>query len=254
MVRFSRLRLSVRLLTRAPFDLLVSLYHARGDFTSWISAVKKDVVWLSTCIPEAKYTFTEWCRVVRSSPKAARTLIRKACETVAAQSLVVGEASTAVKKPDSAYTCWCGAVFYWLAAYRGHQGTVHQEWTVATWFACTSNTCGCCLVQFSNRALLITHMTRGRGICFLNAVLRRPTITHAELMEIRRTERLAQAKREKVGLPRYQAVSPLIRVSGPLSPIVDLNGDVILDHSNMHPFGPQQRKYLYVDEDELTGE
>ena len=72
-----------------------------------------------------------------------------------------------------------------------------------------------------------------------------------ELREVQQRERIEQSRREKAGLPRFKAESPPVRHYGPLLPIVSLRGDILSTKSNLHPFGPQKRKYNYttVDDD-----
>jgi hypothetical protein len=121
---------------------------------------------------------------------------------------------------------------------------------VAAYFAPADCVCPCCLVEFSNRTILIQHMSRGSGTCLVNTLLRHKPLKHCELREVQQCERIAQARRERAGLPRFKAESPPVRHCGPLLPIASLKGDILSTKSNLHPFGPQKRKYIYaIDED-----
>ena len=65
-----------------------------------------------------------------------------------------------------------------------------------------------------------------------------------DIVDFRTADRVQEAIREKAGLPRYLAERLKYRVPGPLWPFVDTDGTVILETSNLHPFGPKRRKYL----------
>ena len=96
-------------------------------------------------------------------------------------------------------------------------------------------------------------MHRGYGTCLVNALLRHKPLKDDELRDVQKRERIEQARREKIGLPRFKAEMPPVRHYGPLLPIVSLQGDIVTTKSNVHPFGPQQRKYNYaVDDDDIV--
>ena len=59
-----------------------------------------------------------------------------------------------------------------------------------------------------------------------------------------RDERVFTNAREGAGLPQNLAESPAFRVPGPLWKIHGFDGNIVPTSSNMHPFGPQKRKYL----------
>ena len=50
-VRFSRLRLSIRIINQAHLGLLVMLYGARSDSRSWLAALASDIKWMLACDP-----------------------------------------------------------------------------------------------------------------------------------------------------------------------------------------------------------
>ena len=154
---------------------------------------------------------------MRDAPKPARSLIRKACESHQAFDLAFGETTAAAKKLDTSWTCFCGASFASKSSLDGHRGTAHGCMNVAAYFAPPDYVCPCCLVEFSNRTLLISHMSRGSGTCLVNTLLRNtPLLTHVELREVQQRERIEQAEREKSGLPRFKAEFPPVRHFGPL--------------------------------------
>ena len=188
---------------------------------------------------------------MRDTPKRARTLIRKTCDRVQAKSLTYGETSIAAKKIASSWSCWCGAAYQSKAALDGHRGTAHGISNVATWFAPTDNACGACLVEFSNRSLLLQHLTCSTyGTCLLHAILRNPSVSSEELEVVRKSERKEQSRREKAGLPCYLAEKPPFRRSGPLPQLIGLDGLIISMKSNALFFGPQKRKYIDREQDD----
>ena len=249
-VRFARLRLSVRIICSAPFELLAVLFHSKADTRSWLAALVKDIAWLSLCLPDVGYTFQQWCGFVRSSPKAARTLIRRACDSVRGQSLVLGQTCSAVTRYTSLYSCWCGQVFHSSNAYIGHQVKAHGMIGIASWYAQPSNVCQCCLLRFCTRRGLVKHLKWGKGICLLNSLLRVPTVAPVDMEAALAAERLVQAKNVAAGLPRFHAAVPPFRMPGPILPIVDFQGDVVGEKSPLHPYGPQKKKYVYKDDNE----
>ena len=64
----------------------------------------------------------------------------------------------------------------------------------------------------------------------------------------RTAQRLPEAARGRIGLPRYLADKVKFCVPGPLLPFVNVDGACIEDTSNLHPFGPQRRKYRGLDD------
>jgi hypothetical protein len=109
-VRFSRLRLSVRLATRASFGLLTLIHASRSDSRSWIQGLCSDLKWMKLCDRECSYTVAEWFCFCRTEPKKARSLIRKICASPEATSVTLSEQSSAVKALQGSYSCPCGCV------------------------------------------------------------------------------------------------------------------------------------------------
>ena len=54
-VRFARLRMSIRMLLRAPLELLVLVYHAAKDAQSWLPALRDDLRWMGICDKDASF-------------------------------------------------------------------------------------------------------------------------------------------------------------------------------------------------------
>jgi hypothetical protein len=243
MVRFSRLRMSIRMVLRSPFELLALLFVGRHDARSWLKALQSDLEWMAECVKETKFDLISWCAFARESPKAARTLVRKVCHSELARSVSVCEQTKAIARLDMSYNCWCGTSFNSKAALDRHKGTVHDAVTPVQWYA-AGNTCFACMTSFSNREGLIFHLSRGHGTCMLNTILRLPPISREDLDAYRKHERIATLARERAGVTQHKVDRPPIRVAGPLWLMIDLQGNRVDTSSNAHPFGPQKRKYI----------
>lgn len=124
-VRFSRLRLSVRIAGKASVELLCLLHAARADGKSWLSALQEDLTWLQLCLPESKYSISEWFLFCRCAPKNPRSLIRRACESPPASSIGLGEGNSGIRALASYYTCVCGWSGPSIHVYHAHRGSAH---------------------------------------------------------------------------------------------------------------------------------
>ena len=58
-VRFARLRMSVRLFCKAPFDLLALLFMAKGDHRSWLDSFITDFQWLRNISLDFAFTLVQ---------------------------------------------------------------------------------------------------------------------------------------------------------------------------------------------------
>ena len=99
-------------------------------------------------------------------------------------------------------------------------------------------------MQFDNRRLLSTHLSRGYGTCWLHMILWVPPLTSTELVDARKSDREVAVVRERAGISSSFAEALAFRVLGPLHQIYDFDGAVVVTTSSKHPFGPQRRKYL----------
>ena len=208
------------------------------------------------CDPDCVFDLQRWHHFVTTSPKQARAMVRRVCSGDEARSTTLAEHSPAVVALRSSFTCFCGRSFRSQAALCGHQGTDHGKEAPEFRYCPEDGVCPSCLVSFSNRKLLAAHLRYRSGyVCFLNCVLHQAPLSGEELVRIRTLERLYEAKREKVGLPRYMAEKSRLRLHNPLFPFRDTDGSFISEASNLHPFGPNRRKYAPVDDSdsELEG-
>ena len=109
-VRFSRLRLSVRLVNFASFNLIALLIAAKGDQRSWISAFEKDLQWMGEVAACAKFSTREWFDLCRTEPKRARRIIRTACDSEEARILSLAQFPKALVRFAEGFSCQCGKV------------------------------------------------------------------------------------------------------------------------------------------------
>ena len=246
MVRFSRLRLSIRLLCRAPIQVLALLFAARKDAKSWVRALADDIAWLGKCDDKSVFTNGEWFTFVQQAPKAARTLIRRVCDGKAARSLTFGETSPAVCKLGQNFSCPCG----WSGKSKGsfmlHKQLAHGQRSPSQSYIDETHACFCCLLKFSTRELARNHLVRSKH-CFINVLLRVPPLSSEELAAISKAENAAVRARIKAGLPAHHAKAPPKRMYGPLWPLITLQGNFISPGSKAHPHGPSGRRYLAAD-------
>ena len=92
--------------------------------------------------------------------------------------------------------------------------------------------------------MLLYHLTRGSGVCLLNTIVRSPSLPPEVVRGALKDERVHTLARERAGASRHLVVVPAFRVIGPLWKIIDFDGSTVPESSNRHPYGPQKRKYL----------
>ena len=220
------------------------------DSRSWIHALMLDLKWLFAVDSNIKFDISEWYHFVRAEPKRARNMIRKACSSDAARSLTLMETSSAVATLCENHVCHCGRKSPSKPALDAHRGTDHGEIDITRRYCQASNVCLACMVAFSNSKLLSSHLRYGSGyMCLLHCIMFQKPLSDIEVAEIRSVERIEEAKREKLKLPRYLADKTKFRVPGPLWPFFDSGGNLVPESSNLHPFGPKKRKYRTLESD-----
>ena len=104
------------------------------------------------------------------------------------------------------------------------------------------------------RTLLMNHLTRGTGLCFLNTLLRVPALPSEDLAEARRADQALNLAREHTGLASHPSEQPVRRLLGPLWNLVDLDGHFVHVSDRRHPFGPGRRKFMDLDTDIVPAE
>ena len=161
------------------------------------------------------------------------------------------EFAPSIATMQASYTCYCGRQFASAASLSAHRGTDHGDEDVTRRFCPADNVCPACRVSFSNGKLLSHHLRYNAGfVCLLSCIAFFQPLSDDEVVAIREAERSLEAAREKVGLSRYLAIGAKTRVPGPLWPFFDSSGRVVLETSNLHPFGPNRRKYREAESDD----
>ena len=216
LVRFSRLRLYVRPATKASFELLVLLHAARADTRSWVNALIDDLKWIDSCLPDAAFTVITWFTFCREAPRQARLLIRKACDSSAARSLVIAEASSAIRSLEQFYSCPCGLTGGTIAAYHAHRGSAHGLMHPANYYADESNICRYCLVKSGSRGHLLHHLMYGSGLCLLNAVARTAPLAQSTLDDLKEAESHTISERICAGRAKNNTGTSPLHFFGPL--------------------------------------
>ena len=109
-IRFLRLRLSIRLLSKAPIELLGLLYASRMDSRSWLAALLQDIAWMGACDRRASFTPLQWFRFVCEQPKQTRATIRRICDSSAARHTTLSDTRPAIRRLANGDTCFCGRI------------------------------------------------------------------------------------------------------------------------------------------------
>ena len=76
-----------------------------------------------------------------------------------------------------------------------------------------------------------------------NCILQIPPLSDVDLAAVRQLDSEDMASKIKGGKPKHCADFPVSRGFGPLFPIYGLDGIVVPECDNRHPYGPQKRKY-----------
>ena len=107
-VRFARLRLSVRIILYATLELLTLLYESRTDSRSWLKACLEDLEWMAKIGQKYTYTPAQLFALCRNSPKLARRLVREACDTSEARHISLSTIRPSVLRAIDGFVCFCG--------------------------------------------------------------------------------------------------------------------------------------------------
>ena len=251
-VRMSRLRLCIRVVSKAPIHLLFLMMSAKSDSKYWLTALEDDVAWMGRVDPDASMTMSEFFQLCRNDPKKARRIIRKACDSMMAQSLTIMETKPAIIALRRTWTCHCGSSFKTKANLGLHQFRKHGKLPPWSFYASNEALCRCCMLQFSARNALLLHF-KNSPLCILNIILREEPLTVELEVEARRLAQEEKLSRIRAGYCQHFTEVPCFRVCGPVYPLVSLDGEWILPSNRKHPRGPGSRQYIPADEYALIG-
>ena len=235
-VRFSRLRLSIRLALRAPIELLVLIFAARSDAKSSYKALADDIAWMELCTPLAHFTVQSWFAFARAEPTAARRVVRKACDSKPARSLTIAESKPRICSISVRATCHCGKSFASATALGAHKTRMHGYVQPAAYYAGEDCICHCCLLQFGCRHHLVQHLAAKSPLCLLNTLLRCPPLS---------VEEEAAIRRRSAGVQLSDAPATY-RLHGPTWAVVDLSGSTVHGLSRLHPAGRGRGKHYHI--------
>ena len=196
-------------------------------------------------MPTTKFTTHQWFDMCRTASKAARSLVRRVCDSSAARSLTLAEARPAVARLTAAYSCPCGKVYHSKAGFAAHQYSAGGTVPAAHWYADPSNVCTCCLMHFSCRQLLIYHLQRGSSLCLLNTLLRVPPLSVEEEHVARKEAQSVKLAKVHTGQKENAASWPAYRLPGPPWRLLDVNGSHVPLDDKRHPLCPGRGRRDY---------
>ena len=245
-IRFSRLRLSVRIALRAPLALLSLLVAASKDAKSWFKAFEADLEWLGKVDTTYAFTSSSWFQRCRTDPKYIRKIIRAACDSSKGSDIGFGVEASKVSKIIDTCTCNCGATFRSKAALGIHRFHKHGYRSVVSNYADSSCQCRVCLTQFDNLQILKEHLG-GSRLCLLNLLLRVPPLSPEDLDMTSKSAAAIVNKNVEAGLPKFHVTNPPLRASGPLWRLIDINGVFVDESDPLHPWGKGRQKRQVAD-------
>mmetsp|Transcript_28774 Transcript_28774/g.51244 ORF Transcript_28774/g.51244 Transcript_28774/m.51244 type:complete len:139 (-) Transcript_28774:48-464(-) len=117
-----------------------------------------------------------------------------------------------------------------------HMNRKHQ-WQHEAYKYAPGTFCACCLLEFHSRNRVLQHLMYKSPTCLANLKLRGPLVTSEELQVLNQQARLEEAELRKAGLRRSKAKLLVIRLSGPVWPIINFNEE----SAAMHPRGRSYR-------------
>lgn len=234
-VRFSRLRLSIRIVRQATDELLALLYASRTDSRSWLRALLADLEWIACVNYDFKFSPAEWFDFCRSDAKAARSLVRKACDSDGARALCISQFRPS-SFTASYFSCPCGKICKTRAGYATHQYRMHGIRAPAVWYTSPDNHCQCCGMVFSCRGLLMNHLQRGSTLCLLNIVLTCDPLSPEEEEDQRTAAAVKRAEALLVGPNPNLAVMPAYRLTWVCKRVFDVTGTQVSPFDKRHPW------------------
>ena len=227
-----RVRLFLRLLARAPRQLLCQLLAARAGKRSWIKAIISDFSHLacktgSLNVLGSAPTFRQIYELSLQSPAAVRRALREYTADLA-NSMLDGWAPKPVRRKLQPFNCeFCGLRFGSRQAASVHKFRAHSV-TPAIRRKVATPECPCCLQFFWSRSRLLEHFHKGKRCreyaCSLED-LPAQTIEQADRAEADAARKLASQ-----GLRRHNVAVPAIRAQGPHTLAAVECG---VDHSNL---------------------
>jgi len=247
MIRVARLSLWSRILCKAPklvIDLCMDLASIK---IGWPNAVQDDLKWLCG---SAKYeksaatTFEDWAAEIKGNRKGFINNFTKFSKLRYVNTLIPPGGPNGGGPPsysEQPLTFKCNRTDCIFEADTSqklavHMFKVHQVKSIWKNYLGDHVHCPICLKHFHTRERVLKHVRYRSEICRHNLVLRNRMWTDAEVSEFDACEADGHKSTQASGKRRHHAEAPVIRLVGPLQPILLQGND-----SNHHPMGVGHR-------------
>ena len=206
----------------------------------WTEALLRDLSWITVAEHFSgcgSFALDDWVKHIRASPGQFKELVNQFARTKFAN---LHEGAEAIQKEptpqsDNSFDCSiCSTSFPTFQQYSLHMFKRHQCKNIWRLYVGTSTACAICLRQFWSRERLLNHIRYRSQLCKCNYRLRAPVISETEAVVIDSQLASDHARLARNGRRRHFADEPVIRLAGPLLPIVtDPDGHT----SSHHPLG-----------------
>ena len=224
-LRFARLSLLGRLCAKAHdylFSMVVTLSNCEG---SWSSLVCKDLLWLTTCpafTDGLGLAFGDWCDSIKNKPKYFRLQLKRLIKLRIANipPEIVIASSTAAADCGQFQCDSCSSCFNTFHKLSLHMFKKHDVKNVWRRYVYAHTHCPICMRNFWSRERLINHIRYRSRICRHNIILRGFKCSEEEACVIDSQQYDIHIQLQKAGKRRHAAIEPVVRLAGPLLPVL----------------------------------
>eukprot|EP00973_Karenia_brevis_P016097 2201074-Karenia_brevis.AAC.1 len=95
-----------------------------------------------------------------------------------------------------------------------------HAWLHPAHYHAPSSVCMCCLLDFHTRNRLLQHLMYKSSVCLHNLLLRGPLLTELEVRTLNAAHLQDEADLRRAGFRRSKAKAPVVRLEGPLLPVL----------------------------------
>ena len=245
MIRVARLSLWSRILCKAPKIVIDLCMDLAAIQVGWPAAVMADLKWISSsekCAHLAEATFEDWAAEIKGNRKGFIGNIKKFSKLRYANTLIPpiepngGGPPSSSEQPLTFNCTLCNFESDTCQKLAIHKFKVHKVKSVWGNYLGDHVHCPICLKHFHTRERVLNHVRYRSEICRHNLVLRNRMWTDAEVSEFDADDAESLTSTQASGKRRHHAEAPVIRLVGPLLPIL-LQGN----ESNHHPLGVGHR-------------
>jgi hypothetical protein len=242
MLRVARLMLLCRVLIKGP-EALVSLIVSMSSVSrGWTSVVISDLKWLTLSedfVECSSFSFSEWVDAIKNQPKVFKKRLVKFSRTRLAN--IVEDASGKPSgSPDLSASSetmkcdLCDKTFGTLQQLQLHRFKAHGALSVWRLFIGHHTHCPICLKLFWSRERVLNHIKYRSKVCKSNLLIRGHVCDETTACEIDALVAAEHVQLQRKGFKRSKATEPVLRLHGPLLPII-LPEEV--KASKHHPLG-----------------